>query len=144
MMRNAKVVPNVFPSVDQVRLLDVSCAQASGKLNESERSVPRPALSGRRLRLRGMSAVYLVDPAGYRRRIPNQTVVERLFHDASEPEDKANAGDIAPRPPLAASTMVLRTLFTSSTRAASAGSWARRRWPNTRLTGTGFASSGKS
>jgi hypothetical protein len=55
-----------------------------------------------------MSAVYLVDPAGYRRRIPNQTVLDRLFRDASEPEDMANAGDIALRPPLAASTMLVR------------------------------------
>ncbi len=108
MFLNTQVVPNAFLTDPRDRLLDVSYAQACWELNESKRGAPRPDLAGRRLRLGAMSAVYLVDPAGHRRRIPNQTVHDLLFRDATGPEDMANAGEIALRPPLAVSTMLLR------------------------------------
>jgi hypothetical protein len=108
MMRSAQGVPHVSPTVDRVlRLLDVSYERACRDLDESERSGPRADMAGRRLRLRGLSAVYLVDPAGYRRRIPSQAVHDRLFRDGALVAI-ANVGDIAPRPPLAESTMLVR------------------------------------
>jgi hypothetical protein len=108
-MRNAQVVASVFPTVDRVlHLRDVSYERVCDDLDEPERRGPRQDLAGRRLRLRGLSAVYLVDPAGYRRRIPSQAVYDRLFRDESTPENIANPGDMAPRPPLAASTMLIR------------------------------------
>lgn len=107
-MRNVQVVPHVFPTIDRVlRLLDVSYDQAGGDCDESERSCPRPDLAGRRFRLRGLGALYLVDPAGFRRRIPSQAVYDRLFSQSAWVA-VANVGDMAPRPPLAASTMLVR------------------------------------
>jgi hypothetical protein len=92
-MRSVQVLPNVSPTADRVLCL------VDG---------PRPELGGRRLRLRGLSAVYLVDPSGFVRRIPSQTVYGRLFCDPHGREDMAYVGDIASRPPLAASTMLVR------------------------------------
>jgi hypothetical protein len=107
-MRNVQLVPDVSPSFDRVlRLLDVSDEQAYSDCDESERSGPHPDLAGCRLRLLGLSAVYLVDPAGFRRRIPCQTVYDRLFSQSAW-VDVANVGDVASRPPLAASTMLVR------------------------------------
>jgi len=105
-MRNVQALPDVLPPVDRfLRLLDVSYERAG--VDEPPRSDPRQDLAGRLFRLRGLSALYLVDPAGFRRRIPSRTVHERLFRQGTQ-VDTADVADVAPRPPLAASTMLVR------------------------------------
>ena len=47
---------------------------------------PRPALSGWRMRIPGTDGVYLIDPEGYRRGIPNWSTHENLFRDLNAVE----------------------------------------------------------
>ncbi len=71
----------------------------------------RPArgdLVGRRLRRPGQHRVYLVDPAGYRRRVPDDEVYNRVFRDWSGIAEDIDLDDVPSRPPLTSATMLVR------------------------------------
>jgi hypothetical protein len=76
--------------------------------NEAVVSTPRPDFAGRRLHAPGRRAIYLVDPAGYRRRVPNDFVYRRLFGNGLDVADCVQIERIALGPPLAAGTMLVR------------------------------------
>jgi hypothetical protein len=52
--------------------------------------------------------VYLIDPAGYRRRVPDEAVYNRLFRDWSGISDELDLDDVPSRPPLTSATMLVR------------------------------------
>jgi len=71
----------------------------------------RPArgdLVGRRLRRPGQHRVYLVDPAGYRRRVPDDAVYNRIFRDWSGIAEELDLDDVPSRPPFTRATMLVR------------------------------------
>jgi hypothetical protein len=72
------------------------------------RPAPRPDLSGCRLARPGWPDIYLVEPAGYRRRILNQATYDRLFRDWSGIIDVLDLENIAERAPLDANTMLIQ------------------------------------
>lgn len=77
----------------------------------------RPArgdLAGRRLRRPGQHRVYLVDPAGYRRRVTDEAVYNRIFRDWSGVAEDIDLDDIPSRPPFTTATMLLRGDASSS------------------------------
>jgi len=74
----------------------------------ADMSTPRPEFAGRRLYAPGRRAIYLVDPAGYRRRLPNDFVYRRLFGTGLDVADCLRIERIALGPPLAGSTMLVR------------------------------------
>lgn len=69
---------------------------------------PRPDLAGRRLRRPGGGTVYLVDPAGYRRRMPGDLAYTRLFRDKSCIADHSGLEAIVRGPSFSANTMLVR------------------------------------
>ena len=70
--------------------------------------VARVELSGKRLVRPGRPDVYLVDPAGYRRRVPNHTTYSRLFRDWQGIVDSHDLDDLAEGPPLKSATILVR------------------------------------
>src|SRR5579863_383149 len=44
-------------------------------------AVPRPELAGHKVRMRGATPVYLIDPEGYRRLVPFPLTFMNLFED---------------------------------------------------------------
>jgi hypothetical protein len=52
--------------------------------------------------------VYLVDPAGYRRRVPDEAVYNRLFRDWSGISEELGLDDVPSRPPFTSATMLVR------------------------------------
>jgi len=68
--------------------------------------VPRPELAGYRLVYPGETDVYLVDPAGFRRRIPNRVTYSRLFRDGRGVVTTREAREVAQRPDLALSALL--------------------------------------
>ena len=79
----------------------VEVAPASG-------SRPRPERSGARIVSPGRPDVYLVDPAGYRRRIPNHTTYCRLFRDWRGISDADDLDEIAEGLPFKSATILVR------------------------------------
>jgi hypothetical protein len=73
-------------------------------------SVVRPDLAGRRLHVPGKRMIYLVDPEGYRRRIPSDFVYDRIFRENCAVVDCADIERIAKGAPLAKDTMLVRAL----------------------------------
>jgi hypothetical protein len=73
-------------------------------------SVARPDLAGRRLQVPGKSMIYLVDPEGYRRRVPSDFVYDRIFREHCAVVDCADIERIAKGAPLAKDTMLVRAL----------------------------------
>jgi hypothetical protein len=69
---------------------------------------PRPERSGSRLVRPGRPDVYLVDPSGYRRRIPNHTTYNRLFRDWRGISDSNDLEEIAEGPALKSATILVR------------------------------------
>ena len=74
---------------------------------ETAKVAPRPELAGYRLVYPGQSDVYLVDPAGFRRRIPNRATYCRLFRDERGIVSTRELVEIAQRPGLATGTLLL-------------------------------------
>jgi hypothetical protein len=74
---------------------------------EAAKVAPRPELAGYRLVYPGQSDVYLVDPAGFRRRIPNRATYCRLFRDERGIVCTRELVEIAQRPGLATGTLLL-------------------------------------
>jgi hypothetical protein len=69
---------------------------------------PRPDLAGCRLRRPGGRTVYLVDPAGCRRRMPDDLAYARLFRERSRIADHGGLEAIVRGPSFAANTMLVR------------------------------------
>jgi hypothetical protein len=69
---------------------------------------PRPDLSGRRLVRPGYAEIYLIDPEGYRRRVPNHTTYSRLFRDWTGITDEPALSEIPGRPALTLGTVLMR------------------------------------
>jgi hypothetical protein len=68
----------------------------------------RPDRAGWRACMRPGGAVYLVDPDGYRRRVPDRDTYGRLFRDSGSRSHDPAIRDLPERPPLARSTMLVR------------------------------------
>jgi hypothetical protein len=68
----------------------------------------RPEFAGYRLVCPGRSDIFLVDPEGFRRRIPSHSTYCRLFRDWRGIVDARDLFEIAQRPDLARSTLVIR------------------------------------
>lgn len=71
-------------------------------------AIARPDLSGQRLVRPGHAEIYVVDPQGYRRRIPNHTIYGRLFRSWSGITDEPCLAEIASRPQLTTGTVLMR------------------------------------
>jgi hypothetical protein len=74
----------------------------------ADNAAPRPDLAGRRLVRPGHAEIYLVDPDGYRRRVPNHTTYNRLFRNWSGITDEAGLAEIALRPQFTPGTVLFR------------------------------------
>jgi hypothetical protein len=82
---------------------------SSGRIRlVADTAVPRPDRSGQRLVCPGHAEIYLVDPDGFRRLVPNYTTYNRLFRSWSGIMDDARLADIAPRPPFSTGTVLVR------------------------------------
>jgi hypothetical protein len=68
----------------------------------------RPEWAGLRVRSNDRRIVYLIDPSGHRRRIPDETTYRRLFRDWSGIADAIESDDVPELPPLSESAMLLR------------------------------------
>src|ERR1700690_1176933 len=106
MMRDVQGVPSARSILGRVSpLLDVSAEPIGIGVHALAGAPPRPELAGRRLRIRGRSAVYVVDPTGYRRRVPSRTVYDRIFRGWSGFIHRADAAVLGHKPPLISGPM---------------------------------------
>jgi hypothetical protein len=71
-------------------------------------ATPRPDLAGSRRVVPETAAVFLVDPEGYRRRVPNSMTYNRLFRSWHDVVDDANMEEIAERPEFTTGAMLVR------------------------------------
>jgi hypothetical protein len=78
------------------------------RVAEAVPNAPRRDIAGRRLVSPGHPEVYLIDPDGYRRRIPNHTTYNRLFRNWSGIDDEARLKEIAMGPELTTGTILVR------------------------------------
>jgi hypothetical protein len=95
----------------RLTLLDVLVeppAPACAPLRPPRLRPARGDLAGRRLRRPGQHRVYLVDPAGYRRRVPDQAVYNRIFRDWRGIDEGLDPDDVPSRPPFTSATMLVR------------------------------------
>ena len=83
-------------------------AAVASRIQQFTGPSPQPALSGYRLVRPGSPAVYLVDPAGYRRRIANHTTYTRLFRSWHGIVDTCNLEEIAEGIPIANGTILVK------------------------------------
>jgi len=83
-------------------------AEVAARIQQITGPSPQPGLSGYRLVRPGSPAVYLVDPAGYRRRIANHTTYNRLFRSWHGIVDTCNLEEIAEGIPIAHGTILVR------------------------------------
>src|SRR5258708_218303 len=56
----------------------------------------------------GRPDVYVVDPAGYRRRVANHSTYDRLFRDWRGIVDATDLEEMAERPPLTSASLLVR------------------------------------
>jgi hypothetical protein len=68
----------------------------------------RPDLAGSRRLLPGSTSVFLVDPDGYRRAVPNSVTYNRLFRSWQGAIDDPDLEGIAERPGFSTSVMLIR------------------------------------
>jgi hypothetical protein len=68
---------------------------------------PWPQLAGRRMVAPGNPDIYVIDPQGYRRCIPNHTTYNRLFRDWTGIEDETRSEAIAVGSPLSRGTILV-------------------------------------
>ena len=104
-MRQAQVVSDGYSQRHRFTDILVSlrlegCAARSG-------AAPRPDLAGRRLRKPG-HGVYLVDPAGYRRHVPDAASYERLFRSWDGVVSMPDVDELPERAPIGEATMLVR------------------------------------
>jgi hypothetical protein len=85
-----------------------SRAQVVARIRGSTPPCPQPILSGYRLVRPGKPEIYLVDPVGYRRRIPSHTVYGRLFRSWHGIIDVHDIDDIAEGAPFARDTRLVQ------------------------------------
>ena len=71
--------------------------------------VARPDLSGLRIKSPTDTAIYLIDPEGYRRHIPNPETYENLFRDWNGIVADINANDIARGPALSSGAVLAKS-----------------------------------
>jgi hypothetical protein len=100
------------PNPDSQRTLApdaLPAREAAGAARERPQAalLPRPELAGYRLVYPGETEVYLVDPAGFRRRIPNRETYSRLFRDGRGVVTTREAREVARRPDLAQSALLI-------------------------------------
>jgi hypothetical protein len=69
---------------------------------------PQPERAGCRLVSPGRPDVYVVDPAGYRRRVANHSTYDRLFRDWRGIADACDLEGIAERPALTSGSLLVR------------------------------------
>jgi hypothetical protein len=87
----------------------IETSASSGRIRiEAPASAPRPDLAGHRVVRPGYGEIYLVDPDGYRRRIPNYTTYSRLFRSWDGVTDLPCLADVAVRPELTMGTVLVR------------------------------------
>jgi hypothetical protein len=87
----------------------VETAPSNGRISlVADASAPRPDLAGYRLVRPGHPEIYLVDPDGYRRRVPNHTTYNRLFRSWSGITNEACLADVALRPQFTTGTVLVR------------------------------------
>jgi hypothetical protein len=82
---------------------------------------PHPELGGKRLRLPGEPAIYLIDPEGYRHVIPDPYTYNRIFRDWNGIFDDAELYDIPDAGPLSFGASVIRGDGTAPVYFVSAG-----------------------
>jgi hypothetical protein len=71
-------------------------------------NAPRRDLAGRRMRTPASASIYLIDPDGYRRWIPNRLTYDRLFRDGRGITDDFALDQIAQRPRITSAAMLVR------------------------------------
>jgi len=71
-------------------------------------SIPRPDLAGARRLAPETTTVFLIDPEGYRRRIPNFMTYNRLFRSWHNVADDLHLDDIPERPEFTTGAMLVR------------------------------------
>ena len=86
----------------------VAQAKVAARIRGATTPCPQPIMAGYRLVRPGKPDIYLVDPAGYRRRIPNHTVYCRLFRSWHGIIDVHALDDIAEGAPFAVDTRLVR------------------------------------
>jgi hypothetical protein len=97
--------------IEVPRVVEIPATPSSGdRLGPaaSASGVPRRDRAGHRLVSPGDPEVYLVDPDGYRRRIPNHTTYNRLFRNWSGIADESRLEAIALGPDLTTGTILVR------------------------------------
>ncbi len=70
--------------------------------------IPRLDLAGSRRIVPETTAVFLIDPEGYRRRVPNSMTYNRLFRSWHDVVDDVHIEDIAERPEFTTGAMLVR------------------------------------
>jgi hypothetical protein len=73
-----------------------------------DESVPRRDLAGCRMRTPASASIYLIDPDGYRRWVPNRLTYDRLFRDREGIADDLALDQIAQRPRITSAAMLVR------------------------------------
>jgi hypothetical protein len=87
----------------------IETSPSNGRISlVADTATPRPDLAGRRLVRPGHAEIYLVDPHGYRRRVPNHTTYNRLFRNWSGISDEACLAEVALRPQFTTGTVLVR------------------------------------
>jgi hypothetical protein len=69
---------------------------------------PRPDLAGSRRVVPETTTVFLIDPEGYRRRVPNFMTYNRLFRSWHDVVDDARLDEISERPEFTTGAMLVR------------------------------------
>lgn len=97
----AEKVQKEFEKVTQLKYSELTPHMASNIR-------PHPELAGKRLRLPGEAAIYLIDPEGYRHHIPDPYTYNRIFRDWGGVFDDADLYDIPDAGPLTYGASVIR------------------------------------
>jgi hypothetical protein len=93
---------------DTMRVADAGEARRAGKARLGRGGDPQPERAGSRLVSPGRPDVYVVDPAGYRRRVANHSTYDRLFRDWRGIVDASDLDEMAERPPLTSASLLVR------------------------------------
>ena len=80
----------------------------------AEFGAPRRDLAGCRMRTPTCASIYVIDPDGYRRWVPNHMTYSRLFRDGAGIVDDFDLEHIAQRPKLTSGAMLVQGDVSSS------------------------------
>ena len=101
-----------LPERDPETLGMASAVEGSPKAGSGIRAVrgpePDPERAGCRLVIPGQPHVYLIDPAGYRRRVASHATYDRLFRDWRGIVDTSDLERLTERPPLTSGSLLVR------------------------------------